>query len=354
MGNQPRLMKGAFFSDIHVGAKSNSQQHNDDCMEYINWFCDKVRSDPDIDYVCFCGDWHEVRNAVNVFTLTYSYQIASKINDLGLPVFFIIGNHDLYNRNNREIYSVIPFHEFENFTIIDKPTVFDNIGDGVLMCPFLFHEEYPSLIDYNNIPFWVGHFEFKGFIVTGYNITMKTGPDHTDFSAPENIISGHFHKRQTSGNVTYIGNTFPTNFSDADDSERGMMVFDHGTKTMVFYDWEDCPRYTKAKLTDIVGEKVTLYPKSRVRCIADIPITYEESIELRRTFMEGYNLREFTIEESIEIHEALTDTEVDIDMAAEDDGKDLGSTDEMVIDMLKAIDSELINSDLLVDIYQKV
>lgn len=339
------LYKGAVFTDLHVGAKSNSQQHNEDCVDYIDWFCDNVKADPEIDHIIFAGDWHEVRSAINISTLNYSYEIAAKINNLGLPVYFILGNHDLYHRNNREIYSVVPFHEFSNFTIIDTPTVFDNIGDGVLMCPFLFHHEYSDLVKYNKVPFWIGHFEFKGFVVTGYNITMKTGPEHTDFKKPKHIISGHFHKRQQSGNVTYIGNTFPTNFADAGDIERGMMVYDHKTDKMEFFDWEYCPKYIKGTLSDMLAKKIKLYPKARVKCIADVPITYEENLELKKTFIEEHNLREFSIEESSEIDSVLTDTETIID----ENG--IGSVDEMVVDMLEDIESKHIDNDLLSSIY---
>ncbi len=343
---QKKLMKGAFFTDLHVGAKSNSQQHNEDCVRYIDWFCANVKADTDIDHIVFVGDWHEVRSAINVFTLKYSYEMAAKVNDLGLPVYFIIGNHDLYHRNNRDIYSVVPFHEFENFQIIHEPTVLKHIGGGVLMCPYMFHEEYTGLVKFNHIPFWIGHFEFKGFIVTGYNIVMKTGPEHTNFGKPEHIISGHFHKRQTSGNVTYIGNTFPTSFADAGDTERGMMVFDHKKDEMVFFDWDECPKYITGNLSDIVNEDVKLYPQSRVKCIADVPVTYEESLELKSTFIEKYDLREFTIEESSEIQEALSETETDVDE------NELGTVDEMVVEMLDDIESEHIDNGLLQKIYQ--
>jgi bacteriorhodopsin len=30
--------KAAIFSDLHVGQKSNSQVHNEDCLRYIDWF----------------------------------------------------------------------------------------------------------------------------------------------------------------------------------------------------------------------------------------------------------------------------------------------------------------------------
>ncbi len=345
--NKNKLTKGAYFTDLHVGAKSNSQQHNEDCVNYIDWFCENVKADSNIDYICFVGDWHEVRSAINVFTLKYSYEIATKINNLGLPVYFIVGNHDLYHRNTRDVYSLIHFKEFENFNIIDEPTVMDHIGDGVLMCPFLFHEEYPKLVEYNKVPFWVGHFEFRNFIVTGYNITMKSGPDHTNFSKPKHIISGHFHKRQSSGNVTYIGNTFPMNFSDAGDTERGMMIFNHKTDDMQFLDWEDCPKYIKGKLSDMLEDKVKLFPNARVKCIADVPITYEENIELKKTFIEDNNLREFTIIESTEIQEALSETETTVV-----DDKELGSVNEMVIGMLSEIESDHIDNELLQTIYK--
>jgi len=351
MGSTKNLMKGAFFTDLHVGAKSNSEQHNNDCTDYIDWFCDNVKKEGDIDYICFVGDWHEVRSSINVFTLKYSYEMAKKINDLGLPVYFIIGNHDLYHRSNRDVYSVHPFREFENFIMIDEPTIMEHIGDGVLMCPYLFHEEYPKLAEYKNIPLWIGHFEFKGFVVTGYNITMKSGPDHEDFKQQRRILSGHFHKRQTTGNVTYIGNAFPTSFADAGDTERGMMIYDHTTDDMNFLNWEECPKYIKANLSTILDGKVVLHENARVRCIADIPINYEESIEIKKTMIENNNLREFTIEESCEIDEALSETETDVDVDL--DGE-LGTVDEMVVQMLGDIDNEHIDNEMLSNIYRNL
>jgi len=346
--NKKKLNKFAMFTDLHVGAKSNSEQHNQDCLDYVDWFCDNVKSDTNIDHIIFGGDWHEVRNSINIFTLKHSYDMAKKINDLGLPVYFIVGNHDLYHRSNRDIYSTYSWEGFDNFVMIDEPTVVKNMGEGVLLCPFLFHEEYPKLAEYKNIPMWVGHFEFKGFVVTGYNITMKSGPDHQDFNQQKRIVSGHFHKRQHKGNTTYIGNTFPTSFADAGDNERGMMIYDHNDDSMDFRDWDDCPKYINGKLSDIIAGNIKLYPNARVQVVDDISINYEESIEIRKTYIENNDLREFTITESTEIDEALAETETDVEV--ELDGE-LGTVDEMVVEMLGDIESDHIDNDMLEDIY---
>ena len=207
--------------------------------------------------------------------------------------------------------------------------------------------------NYTNIPFWAGHFEFKGYVVTGYDITMPTGPDPIIFEGPKYIVSGHFHKRQVKSgidNVVYMGNTFPMDFGDAGDVNRGMMVYDHEKEKMVFLDWGDCPKYIKTNLSDLLDKSVTLYPNSRVRCTVDIPVTFEESTFLKQNFTEKFNLREFTLEESREMADLLSETESNIDW----EKNKLASVNQLVVQMLNDIDSEHIDNQLLIDIYQEL
>ena len=35
--------KAAFFTDIHYGLKSNSLQHNQDCVNFVDWFIAKAK-----------------------------------------------------------------------------------------------------------------------------------------------------------------------------------------------------------------------------------------------------------------------------------------------------------------------
>ena len=349
-----KLTKTAAFTDIHWGAKTNSDQHNQDCMRYIDWFCDQVQSDPTIDNVIFLGDWFENRSALNISTMDWSYRGAKKINELGVPVFFIVGNHDLYHRHTRAVFSTVNFHEFSNFKIISEPTVEPSIGDGVLLCPFLFHNEYASLMQYKKLTTWWGHFEFQGFMVTGYGMKMPTGPNDEDFDGPIHIISGHFHKRQADKNVVYMGNTFPTNFGDADDNERGMMVYDHTAQDMSFFDWDDCPKYVRTTLTDLLDGTTTLPSEARVKCLVDVPISYEESTFIKQKYLDDFKLREFQMEESADLQTALTSTEVD-DLDELLEGDFSGATiDELVVQMLGSINSEKIDNNLLIEQYRRL
>lgn len=343
------LKKGGYCTDIHFGKKANSQLHNEDCLRYLDWFCQKVK-DEKCDYVAFLGDWNENRSALNVATLNYSYKGAKKLNDLGLPVYFVVGNHDLYHRHSREVHSVVPFNEFSNFILIENPTLVEEIDGKVLFVPYLFHEEYEKLAEHLKVPFWAGHFEFKGFEVTGYGMKMPTGPDPKDYHGPDHIVSGHFHKRQADENVIYIGNCFPMDFGDAGDTSRGMMTYEHTKKEMLFHDWDECPKYVKVTLSSLLDQdsSVVMYKDARVKCIVDIPVTFEESTYIRQKFTEDYSLREFVMEESMHLKEALTETKSEVDW----EEHKLSSVDDLVVQMLRDIESEHINNQKLVEIYR--
>lgn len=340
-----KLSKAASFTDIHFGCKNNSTQHNEDCIAFLEWFCDTARTN-NVDHIIFMGDWYENRSALNISTMHYSYKGAKLLNDLGIPVFFVLGNHDLYHRHTREIYSTIHFHEFDNFIMITEPTVINEIETTPLICPFLFPNEYGELFKYTKLQTWWGHFEFQGFVITGYNIKMPTGPDPKDFKGPKYIFSGHFHKRQKGGNVVYIGNTFPTNFGDAGDNERGMIIYDHISQELDFIDWPNCPQYIKTNITTILDGNIILPPQSRVKCLLDVPITYEEHTFLKQSLTDEFQLREFTFEDNMTDLSEMEDSDTEIDQ--------LESIDELVVRMLDGIDIPSIDNPTLIKQYQKL
>jgi DNA repair exonuclease SbcCD nuclease subunit len=347
MTNFP-LKKSASFTDIHFGKKSNSPVHNQDCINFVEWFCEQVRKDPEIDHIVFMGDWHENRSALNLDTMKYSYRAANMLDELGLPIYFIVGNHDLYHRHTREVHSLITFEQFENFRVIDKPTIIaeQEIEGGAFISPYLFHDEYPDMRQHlDSVATWYGHFEFKGFVVTGYNVKMPTGPDSNEFKGP-NIFSGHFHKRQLEGNICYMGNTFPMDFGDAGDFKRGMMVYEYKGEQIEFIDWEECPKYIKCTLSRLMDGKVELHENSRVKCIVDTSIDFEESTAIRQKYLDEYKLREFTLEETSELTELIAGEIVDIK------DEELEDVNSLVIHMLTGIDTDKINNNKLVDIYK--
>ena len=293
-------MKIAMFTDIHWGAKNNSSVHNQDCMDYIKWFAKHV-VDEDAKAIVFMGDWFENRNAINVATLNRSLEGLRHLNSLGLPIYFCVGNHDLFHRENRNEFSTYHYTQFDNVNLVNEKLEVTINDQKLMFYPFLFRKEYPAAaaeIEKYKPDYVFGHFEFKNFVVTGSDRKIEHGPDHTLFKIPKYLFSGHFHKRQVQDNVIYIGNTFPTNYGDAWDDQRGMCILDMDTHDVEFIDWEQCPKYRKVKLSDVLEGKIDFPAKCRVRCLVDTEIGYSDAQALREELVKGLNLREFSLEEN--------------------------------------------------------
>lgn len=349
------LTKGAYCTDIHFGKKSNSPVHNQDCLNYIDWFCELVRSDPSIDYIGFLGDWNENRSAINISTINYSYQGAKKLNALGLPVYFVVGNHDLYHRHTREVHSIAPFEEFTNFHIIDQPTIVKEITGGALFSPYLFHDEYPNMTDYLKLPFWAGHFEFKGFRITGYNVLMPSGPDPALFNGPKHILSGHFHQRQSKGNIHYIGNCFPMDFGDAGDFDRGAAVYDHSMGDITYFNWKECPKYVRIRASKLGDPTHVIPTEARVKVVLDTELSFQDTTDMRELLMSKHQLRELNFEDKDATDETLTSTKTDAGDGVDEMAiSDIGTVDQLVIQMLGDINDDKIDSQILINQYKNL
>lgn len=298
-----KVRKIVMFTDAHFGCRNNSELHNQDNLDYLDWLM-KVIKREEPTHLVFLGDWYENRAAINVLTLKYSLEGLRRLNALGLPIWFIVGNHDLYHRHTREVHSVDKFGDLNNVRVVDSPL---SINDEFLFLPYLFRHEYPLITPVvNQHPYIFGHLEFRNFILTGDSRLAEHGPDHKLFKTCKHIFSGHYHKRQANDNVIYIGNTFPTNYGDAGDLERGCCVFNVEDNEVDFYDWPGCPSFVKVPLSHLMDGLVVPNPKARVKCMLDLDLSYSDAQFLREGLMEEYGLREFIIEENVnERREAL-------------------------------------------------
>ena len=313
------IRKLCMFTDIHFGARNNSDQHNLDNLDYIDWFIERVKEEKP-SHIAFLGDFFENRNAINVRTLNHATEACRRINALGLPVIWIVGNHDLYHRSNRKIFSTNIFEEHENFIIVNEPV---ELAKDWYAAPFLFKEEYPNLAqEINGHKYVIGHFEFRNFVVSGSTRTLDHGPDAELFAGPKYIFSGHFHKRQHNRNIVYIGNTFPTNYGDAGDAERGMAVFDVENDDVYFHNWDQAPLFFKSRLSRVLDGEMGWAPRARVRCLLDADIGYSDVQALREEMISTFELREFSVEEDVVARrEALSEgleLETDLDMSSLD------------------------------------
>jgi len=332
--------KAAIFTDIHFGLKSNSQQHNEDCLNFVKWATAKAREEG-CETAMFLGDWHNNRASINIVTLNYSLRALEHLNDNFSNVFFIPGNHDLYYRDKRDIQSVEWAKHLRNVHICND---WVTAGD-VTIAPWLVgddHKKIPKL----KSKYMFGHFELPHFFMNA----MVQMPDHGDvkrehFGNFEHVFTGHFHKRQSHKNITYIGNCFPHNYADAGDDERGMMILEWG-KEPEYHTWQDQPRYRVLGLGAILNiAEGILKPGMHVRVNLDIDISYEEANFIKDTFIKTYDLREITL---------IPQKNTDLEQYEMQGNVAFESVDQIVTNQLTAITSEHYDNNLLLDIYRNL
>jgi hypothetical protein len=160
------------------------------------------------------------------------------------------------------------------------------------------------------------------------------------------VFTGHFHKRQTHKNITYIGNCFPHNYADNHDDERGMMVLEWD-KEPKYHAWPDQPRYRVYQLSDVLQNTDRLLnPGMHVRVNLDVDISYEEATFIKETFVDTYKLRELTL-----ITQKVISEDINYDVTG---NIMFESVDTIVTNQLTNIQSEQYNKNLLLDIYRNL
>jgi DNA repair exonuclease SbcCD nuclease subunit len=332
--------KVACFTDIHFGLKSNSQTHNQDCEDFVDWFISEAKKQ-NCETCIFLGDWHHNRNSINLITLDTSIRCLEKLGAAFEQFFWFPGNHDLFYKDKRDVHSSAFGRHIPGVTVVEKVTVIDD----VTLVPWLVGDEWKT-ISQTKSKYMFGHFELPLF----YMNAMVQMPDHGELQAShfvhqDYVFSGHFHKRQQRDKIVYMGNAFPHNFADTWDDERGMMTLEWGGKPE-FTNWPDAPKYRTVKLSQLIDEKDSIMKsKMYLKVNLDIDITFEEANFIKETYMVEHDIREISLIQEKSNMDGSVDDSTD---------SKFESVDQIVTEQLVNIESDTFDKKLLLDIYNNL
>ena len=329
--------KAVVFSDLHLGKKNNCTQFNSDCENFILWFIDEAKK-WNADTVIFCGDWHDNRRFLNISTLNISLKCMEYIDNEFDKWFFIPGNHDIYYKEKREISSIEIARNLKKCHIIRNPETFEN----VTFMPWLVEDEWKQVKNINS-KYIFGHFELPYFLMNQmiempYNGTLQLD----DFKNVEKVFTGHFHKRQNKKNIHYIGSPFPHNYADVWDDERGMMFLEWDKKPF-FKKWPYSPKYRTLYLSSLLENPIKyIDDKTYSRVYLDLNLQYEE-IQFIKEYYKNLS-REFSF-----IHSSNKKQN-----DYENQNSCFQSIDEIVFESLKFVESNTIDNNKLLEIYNSL
>jgi len=171
------------------------------------------------DCVVVLGDAFDTHSIIRSEILGEFRDFVNHITDtLGIPMVYILGNHDFYRPDNSKYHALQTLDNIDNFYIIDKITHID----GFTLVPYLPNDEdFPMECE----SIVIAHQTFVG---ADYGFKKEDEGVLADNVKCDLIISGHIHKKQAYGKVIYPGTPYAFNLNDID-QRKGIMMFDTAT-----------------------------------------------------------------------------------------------------------------------------
>ena len=230
-------MKVAIITDQHFGARNDSIAFLDFFEKfYDNTFFPTLDANS-ISTVLVLGDTFDRRKYVNFYALDRAKKMFfDKLEERGIRVHMLAGNHDTYYKNTNEVNSPdLLLVEYGNIDVISKPETIVVDGTSICMMPWICPENYQESLDHiknTKAEICMGHFEIAGF-------AMYRGMESHDGLAKETfekfdlVFSGHYHHRSSDKHIHYLGNPYELTWQDYNDP-RGFHLFDLDTRELEF------------------------------------------------------------------------------------------------------------------------
>lgn len=174
----------------------------------------------------------------------------------------LVGNHDWFNLECQE-HSLQTLKGLPNVNVVDS--LQETHGDtfSVAYIPYM-HDQKELKKVLKAVPDGAtlfGHLELKGFDF-GNGYMCEEGLTQRTFSRFKNVITGHFHKYQKTGNITYLGTPYSLNFGETNQTKY-IGIYDSDTQEMELLKTNLSQHYTLD--VDAIGAIPEMDPKHNYR-----------------------------------------------------------------------------------------
>jgi len=231
-------LKVAIITDQHFGARNDSIAFLDFFEKFYEQTFFPTLDANNINTVLILGDTFDRRKYVNFYALDRAKKMFfDKLEERGIRVHMLAGNHDTYYKNTNEVNSPdLLLVEYGNIDVISKPETIVIDGTPICMMPWICPENYQESLDHiknTKAEICMGHFEIAGF-------AMYRGMESHDGLAKETfekfdlVFSGHYHHRSSDKHIHYLGNPYELTWQDYNDP-RGFHLFDLDTRELEFF-----------------------------------------------------------------------------------------------------------------------
>jgi hypothetical protein len=178
------------------------------------------------------GDTFDSRKGIDFSALAWAKNnYYDRLQDMGIRVHTIVGNHTAYYKNTNEVNAVdLLLREYDNVIVYSETTEVKIDNRNILFIPWINQdneEKTFKVIKNSNSKCAMGHLELSGFRAHR-GVVMENGHASELYSNFEKVFSGHYHTRSDDGRIYYLGNPYEMFWNDVNDT-RGFHIFDTET-----------------------------------------------------------------------------------------------------------------------------
>ena len=230
-------MKIALVTDLHFGARNDNRK----VADFQRLFYEKVFfpyvDEHNIQTVIDLGDTFDRRKFISYTSLKAAKEMLFEpLYQRNMKMYTIVGNHDITYKNTLEVNSInLLLDGYDNIIEYSEPTEINIDGLDILLVPWICkdnEEKTWSMIEQTKAQVCFGHLELTGFQMYR-GMPNYEGCNPKAFEKFDQVYSGHFHHRSTSGNVTYLGTAYEMTWSCYDDV-KGFHIYDTATRELTF------------------------------------------------------------------------------------------------------------------------
>ncbi len=293
------MAKVLLVGDTHVYRHKQIPTRQEDCLACLRWAVDVARKNQ-IKNIIHLGDiFHD---KVKIHTSAYQsvFEIFYQSEDVNWNL--LLGNHDMWFMDRRDISSIRPFAAIPNVKVISEPetVVYDNVSvDFVPYCK----DPVDKLASFKNKSrVLMGHLAIDSALL---NIVKKTRSEveiESDldmiavttkfFNGWERVFLGHYHGAQIiDGFVEYVGSNLQLTWNEVC-QEKHLIILDLETLNCEYVVNDFSPKHLllspeEAKATDLNGHFV---------CVEIESIDKADVIALKAEILSRYNNKNGPIE----------------------------------------------------------
>jgi len=313
-------MRVAIITDQHFGARNDSTAFLDFYERFYNDTFFPTLDSNNIESILILGDTFDRRKYVNFYSLDRAKKMFfNKLEERGIKVFMIAGNHDTYFKNTNDVNSPeLLLAEYTNIHLVNKAQ--DIIVHDIPICfvPWICPDNYQEsieTIDSSNAEICMGHFEIAGFAMYR-GMESHEGLSKDLFKKFDLVFSGHYHHRSDDGHIYYLGNPYELTWQDYNDP-RGFHLFDIQTRQLEFVRNPNT-MFERAEYDDtLVDPSLNDYGHLSNKYVKIVVVNKNDFYKFDKFITKVYNANPYEVK-IIEDFSEFSEGEIDSDINLED------------------------------------